>query len=563
MRSLPWVLAICLMFSATVAGAAPKVDPYYCYIKAQLVKDWDNNAREALDLLKKAVSVDPEPILFKEIVNTELEYELYDKAMQTISTAVHLFPNDPELWVLYGETAWKNGNKTEAFKAFDRASQLNSKSPKAYRRAVNIAISNGDYKAAERIVEKWAKALGENAETLFYRAKIYGALKDYKKAIYYAKKSLKKDPDNLNTYRVLATLYTLNNQDKKAIAVLERLLDKAPQSVDVMGMLGELYFENNQFAKALKYYNRLYGAHYSHIQIGMRLLADVIKGNNHKDAVKFIDALIKEEKDRQAMLKVLKATLLHSLKRDAEAERVESSIKETNKEKLEAAYAEAAGFFSGLKKDRLAIEARKRGVARNPKSALLNLMLARAYAQQKAWKKAIAAAKISCSIDPSADCLYYLGAYYERAGRWKEAASSLEEAVKKNPDDPSVLNYLGYLLIDHGMNVKKGISLVKKALKKKPDNGYYLDSLAWGYYRLGDLKKAEKLQEKAIENTDENALIYAHWGSILYDLGKKEKAKRVYKKALELMKKEREDLNQWETEFIVKGAEKAGVSPGD
>ena len=118
-------------------------------------------------------------------------------------------------------------------------------------------------------------------------------------------------------------------------------------------------------------------------------------------------------------------------------------------------------------------------------------------------------------------------------------------------------------MIDHDMDVKKGISLVKKALEKKPDNGYYLDSLAWGYYKLGEVKKAEKIQEKAIENTDENSLIYAHWGSILNKLGNKEKAKRIYKKALELMKKEKEELNQWERDFILSGAREVGLSPGD
>ena len=560
-----WLVLVATFVVASfgLAAETEKVDPYYCYIKAHLVKDWDNNARESLKLLKKAASVDPEPILFKEIVDTQLEYELYEQAMQTVSTAVHLFPKDPELWVLYGETAWKNGNKTAAFNAFDRASQLNSKSPEAYRRATNIALGNGDYDAAKRIVKKWEKALGENAETLFYKAKIYGATKDYKKAIGYAKEALKEDPDNINTYRILATLYTLNNQDDKAIEVLEKLLDKSPHSVDVMGMLGELYFKQKNYSKALKYYNQLYGAHYSHIQIGMRLLADLIKGDRYEDAVKFVDALMDNEKDRQEMLKILKVALLQKLGRDAEARKLDRGIKEKSKEKLEKAYGEAAGFLSGLKKDDLAVEVLKRGVAKSPDSALLHLMLARAYASQKRWERAVSAARVSCSLEPSADCLYYLGAYYERAGKWKEAADTLGKALEKNPEDPSVLNYLGYLLIDHDIDVKRGISLVKKALEKKPDNGYYLDSLAWGYYKLGELKKAKETQEKAIENIDENSLIYAHWGSILYRLGDKEKAKRIYKKALELMEKEKEELNQWEREFILRGAKEAGVSPGE
>ena len=561
------VMVVALLFLAvgTSQGAVSKakVDPFYCYIKAHLVEEWDNNAKEALKLLKRAASVDPQPVLFKEIADLQMKYNLYDQAMQTTSTAVHLFPQDPEIWLLYGEAAWKNGNKTEAFKAFDKASHLNSKNPEAYRRAANIALSNGDYEAAKRIVKKWEKALGENAETLFYKAKIYGALKEYKKAIKYAKRSLEKDPDNLNIYRILATLYTLNNQDAKAIKVLEELLDRSPHSVDVIGMLGELCFKQGEYAKALKYYYQLYGAHYSHIQIGIRLLADLIKENRYRDAVEFIDALFKQENERESTLKVLKSVLLYKLGDDSQGRKVEKSLGSLPKEKLEKAYGEAAGILSGLKKEDLAIDVLKRGVAKCPDCPELYLMLARAYASQKRWNRAIGAAKVSCSLDPSADCLYYLGAYYERDGQWEKAAETLQKAVEKNPDDPSVLNYLGYLLIDHDMDVKKGISLVKKALEKKPDNGYYLDSLAWGYYKLGDLKKAKELQEKAIENTEENSLIYAHWGSILNSLGEREKAKRVYKKALELMEKEKEELNQWERNFILKGAESVGLSSSD
>jgi len=66
-----------------------------------------------------------------------------------------------------------------------------------------------------------------------------------------------------------------------------------------------------------------------------------------------------------------------------------------------------------------------------------------------------------------------------------------------------------------------------------------------------------------VEDTGENSLIYAHWGAILDRLGEKEKARRVYKKALELMKKEKEELNRWEREFILQGAKEVGLSPSD
>ena len=71
----------------------------------------------------------------------------------------------------------------------------------------------------------------------------------------------------------------------------------------------------------------------------------------------------------------------------------------------------------------------------------------------------------------------------------------LEDVVEKN-NDPLYKNYLGYILIDHDMDVVRGMQYVRDVLKVKSDSGYYLDSLAWGYYKLGKCKKARKLMQK-------------------------------------------------------------------
>ncbi len=101
-----------------------------------------------------------------------------------------------------------------------------------------------------------------------------------------------------------------------------------------------------------------------------------------------------------------------------------------------------------------------------------------------------------------------------------------EEAIKRGVDDPLYLNYYGYTLIDHDLDVEKGVELVKKALKKDPDNPYYLDSLAWGYFKLGKCKRAYRIMQKviAIEGLKEKE-IKLHWESIR-DCNKKIKSQK-------------------------------------
>ncbi len=77
------------------------------------------------------------------------------------------------------------------------------------------------------------------------------------------------------------------------------------------------------------------------------------------------------------------------------------------------------------------------------------------------------------------------------------------EKVLKDIQNPLYLNYYGYLLIDHNLNIKKGIKLVKLALKNEPESIFYLDSLAWGYYKLDKCKRALAIMKKFIKDNDE------------------------------------------------------------
>lgn len=101
----------------------------------------------------------------------------------------------------------------------------------------------------------------------------------------------------------------------------------------------------------------------------------------------------------------------------------------------------------------------------------------------------------------------------------KSVSKKFEQVVQKLYN-PLFLNYYGYLLIDHDLDVKKGIGLVNEALLKEPNSPFYLDSLAWGYYKLGKCKEAKKIMDKLIKNSKEKELIM-HSKEINKCVGKK------------------------------------------
>lgn len=106
-----------------------------------------------------------------------------------------------------------------------------------------------------------------------------------------------------------------------------------------------------------------------------------------------------------------------------------------------------------------------------------------------------------------------------------EVIARLEVVIQKEKSS-LFLNYLGYLLIDHDLNVTKGIAYVKEALKQDPNSVFYLDSLAWGEYKLGNCKEAQKIMKKVLElDTTSNNEIKIHkdaiFGCLITKKGKK------------------------------------------
>jgi len=90
-----------------------------------------------------------------------------------------------------------------------------------------------------------------------------------------------------------------------------------------------------------------------------------------------------------------------------------------------------------------------------------------------------------------------------------------DRAIKEGADDSLYLNYYGYTLIDHDLDVARGVKLVRQALKQQPDNAYYLDSLAWGLYKEGQCAEAARVMEKvAASNGLREPEIKMHWESI-------------------------------------------------
>lgn len=136
---------------------------------------------------------------------------------------------------------------------------------------------------------------------------------------------------------------------------------------------------------------------------------------------------------------------------------------------------------------------------------------------------------------------YNRGITYERTDRWPQAEADFKKALELRPDQPLVLNYLGYSWIDKGMNLKEGMSLIEKAVALAPNDGFIIDSLGWAHYKLGDYEIAVRELEKAVDLMPSDPTINDHLGDAYWQVGRRLEARFQWNHA-KAGKPEPEDL---------------------
>src|SRR5258705_2810461 len=115
---------------------------------------------------------------------------------------------------------------------------------------------------------------------------------------------------------------------------------------------------------------------------------------------------------------------------------------------------------------------------------------------------------------------YYRGICEERSKQWNKAEVDMRKALELQPEQPHVLNYLGYSWIDQGINLDEGMKMIKRAVDQRPDDGYIVDSLGWAYYRIGGYEDAVKNLERAIDLKPEDPTINDHLGDAYWRVGR-------------------------------------------
>ena len=124
------------------------------------------------------------------------------------------------------------------------------------------------------------------------------------------------------------------------------------------------------------------------------------------------------------------------------------------------------------------------------------------------------------------------GIVLERTKQWPKAEADMKKALELSPEQPYVLNYLGYSWIDQGLNLDEGMKMLMRATELRPDDGAISDSVGWAYYRLGQFDAAVEWLERASEQKGDDATIVEHLGDAYWHVGRHREARFQWERAL-------------------------------
>ncbi|AWD22049.1 tetratricopeptide repeat protein [Pseudogemmobacter blasticus] len=196
----------------------------------------------------------------------------------------------------------------------------------------------------------------------------------------------------------------------------------------------------------------------------------------------------------------------------------------------------ADALYSAGKKD-AAIEALQVLARSHGKIILVQSALADLLRREERWAEAIpvydAAIALIPEVKPGHWPLFFSrGVCEESLKNYDKAEADFRKALELNPNQPQVLNYLGYSFVDRGKNLDEALSMIERAVKAQPDQGYIIDSLAWAYFRLGRYQDALEPMEKASLLEPVDPVVTDHLGDVYWAVGRKREAEFQWHRAL-------------------------------
>jgi tetratricopeptide (TPR) repeat protein len=419
----------------------------------------DNTA--AADLLKKLSVKNPTPRSLQALAAAYEQMHEYALAAETLKRTLDLNP--------------PNAAEIKRFMAAD------------LRRAQQ-------YKEALKVYQDLVTEEPSDAESYLRMSNIYTQLRDFAKAREAEDKARAIEPNNLDVRYNEVTILEAEGKTPEAIDRLKEILDTTAKKnyskeekgnrIELLDRMWILYRANDQTDLAVQTLRQMGELDHEQDPKIAALIIDTYRlGKQLPKARTEADAALKKWPE-DPTLRVAHATVL------------------ADQGQTDAAAAELKKLMDGKNDRKLYLE-----------------LAAQIYDKGRKFddeaKALDAAEKLSASKEDKIEVFFQRGAMYEKMKKIDLAETEFRKILELDPEHAATLNYLGYMLADRNIKLPEALTLVTKALDIEPNNGAYLDSLGWVYFKLNRLPEAEENLRQALLRTPRDATVHDHMGDVL------------------------------------------------
>ena len=470
------------------------------------------DAKAALDTWKRLSIADPGNIdAFVQVANLSINAGDTKGAVEALETAVAADPQNARVLQILGDIQQQAGKTDEALKRYTAAAKLDSKDLITRLKIGEILIDSHRGTEALEMAGEMLKEDASNRFGLDLKARALKELRRLDEALVIAESLSAGDPKDLKAAFLVVTLL----EEKGA-------LDQADEKLNTLLRRNT----SNEDAESIARNNRVFWAHAGMVR--QRL-------GRYQEAADAFGEATNASKEKDASLVTYRIDSLISAKafdkalKEARAARQEPAFKDEADLKFLEAYA-----LRGTGDEKGASALVDAMVAATKDEVNDTLAAADFYLRGKNLPRAQELfTRVTEKDRKNVRALFSLGSVLERQKRYAEAEKAFRAALALAPDSAITLNYLGYMNADRSVKLDEALSLIQKAVAADPENGSYLDSLAWALHRLGRNDEAEAAIRKAIVSQEKNAVVIAHLGLILAAKGDQVEALKYLRLSLE------------------------------
>jgi tetratricopeptide (TPR) repeat protein len=520
-------VGLAVSVAATAAGAALPVGAYLAGRHAQEVHDYT----AAATWFEEALAADPNsPELISRTFQMETVEGRFDRALALAPQVLKLDPSDAVANLVLLVDRLKAGDNAGALA---RAQALPTQGIHRFLQPLALAwteMASGDAKAADAALHGLDKFNGFAPLEDFQLGLLHdvagdaaAAEDDYKKALSAS------DQLNWRLCDAIANFYRRHGQADQAQALYQRFAKQNPGSEIAEGVIAALSPATPP---------PIVGSAVDGLAESLFDLASVVNQPESLDLALLYDRFAVALRPNFALAQLLLSDILTA------QDRAEASLTVLGQIPPDSPYAWPAELRRAANLDMIdrsdeAIAALQALVAAQPTRAGAAMQLGDLLRAKKRFSEAVAAYDTAIHRLAAAglrerwSLFYSRGIALERSGQWKKAEADFLHALELKPDQPLVLNYLGYSWVDRGENLKRGLDMIKRAVALRPEDGYIVDSLGWAHYRLGQYAEAVKYLEKATELVPEDPTINDHLGDAYWRTGRPREARFQWQQALQ------------------------------